>query len=97
MNPTSQSQFWDPGEFGIDCRPLGKVVSWNLHTGRVQHRISLPRRVSVCTALGVEMVAVHGELSEIYILDVVKGEQFCTLLSRVYPDWVTCSTSISGF
>ena len=45
-------------------------------TGKtVKSTISLPRKVLVATALNSNMVAVHGELSEIYVLDVNTGEQ----------------------
>ena len=54
------------------------MVFWHLPSGRVKNSVVLPRRVLACTALCANLVAVHGELSEIYILDVTTGEQVRT-------------------
>ena len=66
---------------------------WNLEKGIVENSILLPGRILGAVNLENGLIAIYGELSEIYIIVADTCEQYCTLLSRLYPDWVTCATS----
>ena len=61
---------------------------------KVENSIILPGKILGSCYLGNELIAIYGELSEIYIIQSNTCEQYCTLLSRLYPDWVTCATAI---
>ena len=73
----------------------GTCQRWNVRRGTCAATALVPSKIRGAAAMGREtLIAVFGELSEIVILNAVTLEQTATLLSRLYPDWVTCALSL---